>query len=125
MARSSSSEQLAPSGADLRGRPGLERACNRGGASDQRRAWLARGDVVIFEIVFGPGRITAHRVRGAIVLYLSIAIVFAWLYRLIAEAVPAGFSGFGLAADHVGLEPISLLQSDLADDSRTGRHHAG
>jgi hypothetical protein len=44
-------------------------------------------------IVFAPGRITAHRVRGAIVLYLSIAIVFAYLYRLITEAIPAAFSG--------------------------------
>ena len=42
----------------------------------------------IFEIVFGPGRITAHRVRGAIALYLSIAILFAWFYRLLAEVVP-------------------------------------
>lgn len=39
----------------------------------------------VFEIVFGPGRITAHRVRGAIALYLAIAIIFAWLYRLLAE----------------------------------------
>lgn len=46
---------------------------------------------VIFEIVFGPGRITAHRVRGAILLYLSIAILFAWAYRLLAEVVLPAF----------------------------------
>lgn len=62
---------------------------------------------VVFEIVFGPGRITAHRVRGAILLYLSIAIVFAWVYRLLAEAVPAGFSGLTHAAGkHGGLSPF-------------------
>jgi Ion channel len=62
---------------------------------------------VVFEIVFGPGRITAHRVRGAILLYLSIAIVFAWAYRLLAEAVPAGFSGPTRAASkHGGLSPF-------------------
>ena len=62
---------------------------------------------VIFEIVFGPGRITAHRVRGAIVLYLSIAIVFAWAYRLIAEVVPDGFSGLKLTVgQHGALNPF-------------------
>jgi hypothetical protein len=57
---------------------------------------------VIFGIVFGPGRITAHRVRGAILLYLSIAVVFAWLYRLIAFVVPAGFSGLKFTAGQGG-----------------------
>jgi Ion channel len=62
---------------------------------------------VISGIVFGPGRITAHRVRGAILLYLSIAVVFAWLYRLIAEAAPAGFSGLKFAAgQHGALSPF-------------------
>jgi hypothetical protein len=62
---------------------------------------------VIFEIVFGPGRITAHRVRGAIMLYLSIAILFAWAYRLLAEVVPAGFSGLTYAAgQHGALSPF-------------------
>jgi Ion channel len=58
-------------------------------------------------IVFGPGHITAHRVRGAIVLYLSIAIVFAWLYRLITEVVPTAFSGLTFAAgEHGALSPF-------------------
>jgi hypothetical protein len=48
---------------------------------------------VISGVVFGPGRITSHRVRGAIVLYLTIAIIFAWLYRLIAEFIPGAFAG--------------------------------
>lgn len=57
---------------------------------------------VITGIVFGPGRVTAHRVRGAILLYLSIAVVFAWLYRLIAEAAPGGFSGLKFTAGQQG-----------------------
>ena len=62
---------------------------------------------VIFGIVFGPGRITAHRVRGAILLYFSIAVVFAWLHRLIAEVVPAGFSGLKFTAgQHGALSPF-------------------
>jgi hypothetical protein len=61
----------------------------------------------VFEIVFGPGRITAHRVRGAVALYLAIAIIFAWLYRLLSEAVPGAFSGLTFAAGrHGGLSPF-------------------
>ena len=61
----------------------------------------------VFEIVFGPGRITAHRVRGAIALYLAIAIIFAWLFRLIAAVVPAAFSGLKFTArQHGALSPF-------------------
>ncbi len=61
----------------------------------------------VFEIVFGPGRITAHRVRGAIALYLAIAIIFAWLYRLLAGVVPTAFSGLKFAAgQHGALSPF-------------------
>ena len=56
----------------------------------------------VFGIVFGPGRITAHRVRGAIVLYLSIAIIFAWLYRSVAAVVPGAFSGLTFRAGEQG-----------------------
>ena len=56
----------------------------------------------VFEIVFGPGRITWHRVRGAVALYLAIAIVFAWLYRLITGIVPTAFSGLTFAAGQRG-----------------------
>ena len=47
----------------------------------------------VFGVVFGPGRITSHRVRGAIVLYLSIALIFAWLYRLLVQFAPGAFTG--------------------------------
>jgi hypothetical protein len=61
----------------------------------------------VFEIVFGPGRITAHRVRGAIALYLAIAIIFAWLYRLITAVVPTAFAGLKFAAgQHGALSPF-------------------
>jgi hypothetical protein len=61
----------------------------------------------VFEIVFGPGRVTAHRVRGAIALYLAIAIIFAWLYRLIAGVVPGAFSGLKfVAGQHGALSPF-------------------
>ncbi len=61
---------------------------------------------VVFRIVFGPGHISWHRVRGAIVLYLTIAILFAWLYVLIAEIIPDAFSGLRFRAMHGALSPF-------------------
>jgi hypothetical protein len=61
----------------------------------------------VFEIVFGPGRITWHRVRGAVALYLAIAIIFAWAYRLIAIIVPTAFSGLKVTpGQHGALSPF-------------------
>ena len=68
---------------------------------------------VIFGVVFGPGRITAHRVRGAILLYFSTAVVFAWLHRLIAEVVPALFWPQVHRGPAWRFEPFSLLQPDI------------
>lgn len=58
---------------------------------------------VIFGVVFGPGPITSHRVRGAIVLYLTIALVFGWLYLLIAAVVPGAFSGLVFQPDDLAV----------------------
>jgi Ion channel len=60
----------------------------------------------VFRIVFGPGHVTWHRVRGAIVLYLTTAILFAWLYMLTAEILPGAFSGLAFRATHGALSPF-------------------
>jgi hypothetical protein len=41
--------------------------------------------------VFAPGRVTVHRVRGAILLYLNVAALFAIAYSFIAMAIPDAF----------------------------------
>lgn len=46
---------------------------------------------VVARAVFRPGRITFHRIRGAIVLYLNIALIFTSAYRLIVELEPDSF----------------------------------
>jgi hypothetical protein len=56
---------------------------------------------VVSRVVFEAGRITMHRLLGALVLYLAIAMIFAWIYRVIAIAVPAAFSGLHLRAGGV------------------------
>jgi hypothetical protein len=49
--------------------------------------------VVIVRAVFAPGRITHHRIEGAVILYLNIALAFTSAYRLIQELSPNAFSG--------------------------------
>jgi len=48
--------------------------------------------VVVFGAVFGPGRFTGHRVRGAVVLYFNTGLLFALLHRVIAELSPGAYS---------------------------------
>ena len=48
--------------------------------------------VVIVQAVFAPGRITHHRIEGAVILYLNIALAFTSIYRLIQELNPNAFA---------------------------------
>lgn len=43
---------------------------------------------VIWCAVYGPGLVTYHRIRGAVVIYLSIALAFAALYELLVALLP-------------------------------------
>jgi hypothetical protein len=59
-------------------------------------AWLLLGLALIFEVgraVFAPGRVTYHRVMGAILLYLAIGVVFVALFTFVGVAAPDAFSG--------------------------------
>jgi len=58
--------------------------------------WLLIGFVLIWVVtlaVFGPVKITYHRVIGAILLYLTIGIVFVALYKLVGALSPGSFTG--------------------------------
>ena len=57
--------------------------------------------------MFGPGRITYHRVVGAILLYLTIGLVFVALYTLVGAHSPNAFTGLTVTA-HVSL-PSDLV----------------
>ena len=82
-----------------------------------KASWLVVGDTlftffslsalvyVIFLQVSREGSVTAHRIRGAIALYLLIAMLFAFLYNLAEELVPGAFSmpgGWSRAASSSG-----------------------
>lgn len=51
---------------------------------------------VVARSVFGPGRINYHRIIGAILLYLLIAMAFASLYLLIGLRVPGAFANLAI-----------------------------
>jgi hypothetical protein len=54
-------------------------------------------DLVVAGIVavaaFRPGRVTVHRILGAVILYLYIALIFAGLYRFLSPLLTPGFVG--------------------------------
>jgi hypothetical protein len=54
---------------------------------------IATLSVVIAQAIFGPGRVTFHRVQGAVLLYLNFALFFQVIYRLLNALVPNAFSG--------------------------------
>lgn len=47
---------------------------------------------VVAHAVYAPGRITFHRLQGAIVIYLSLATIFAAAYSLMWELNPGAFA---------------------------------
>ena len=47
---------------------------------------------VIAHAVYAPGRITFHRLQRAVVIYLSLATIFAAVYSLIWELNPGAFA---------------------------------
>ena len=48
---------------------------------------------VVSSAVFAPGQVTHHRIQGAVVLYLSIALSFAALYEILLALNPGAISG--------------------------------
>jgi hypothetical protein len=58
-------------------------------------AWLIAGlalSAVVARAVFGAGRITYHRIVGAILLYLIMGLIFVALYGFVALAAPKAFT---------------------------------
>lgn len=65
-------------------------------------AWLAIAvtlGMVVAKAVFRNGRITYHRIVGAILLYLLIAVVFATLFIFVGLSLPDAFKGITFEDD--------------------------
>ena len=79
----------------------------RGGHADlniclEATGRLLVGAVVIWVVaraVFAPGRVTYHRVIGAVLLYLGIGFVFVALYCLADLLFPGSFTGMSVVDD--------------------------
>jgi hypothetical protein len=59
-------------------------------------AWLIAGVTLIAVVartVFGPGKVTFHRILGGVLLYLTIGLTFVALFGLVAINVPDAFKG--------------------------------
>ena len=59
-------------------------------------AWLILSATLAWIVarnVFAPGRVTYHRIVGAVFLYLLVAMAFASLYMIIGANNPAAFNG--------------------------------
>jgi hypothetical protein len=75
-------------------------------------AWLIVGVTlcaVIARAVFAPGRITYHRVIGAILLYLIIGLVFVALFCFVALYEHNAFTGMPPLGDNLSLGILSIL----------------
>jgi hypothetical protein len=62
-------------------------------------AWILMGLALIWVVaqaVFASGRVTYHRVMGAILLYLAIGWTFAGLFTLVGLLVPDAFTGLSV-----------------------------
>jgi hypothetical protein len=86
--------------------------------------WLLVSLVTIWVVaraVFGPGRVTYHRVVGAILLYLAIGFVFVALYTLVDVLAPGAFTGakihdrVSLPADLVYFSFVTLTTVGYGD----------
>ena len=62
---------------------------------------------VVAHAVYAPGRITFHRLQGAIVIYLSLATIFASAYSLVWELSPSAFAN--LVARTGGPEEVAMM----------------
>ena len=65
-------------------------------------AWVTIGFALIWVVaraVFAPGRVTFHRIVGAILLYLTIGLVFVGLFTLVGLLDAGSFSGVRIEDD--------------------------
>jgi hypothetical protein len=69
-------------------------------------AWLIAGltlAIVVARAVFAPGQVTFHRVIGAVLLYLTIGLIFTALSCFVALLVPNAFTGLGPLEDNLAV----------------------
>jgi hypothetical protein len=59
-------------------------------------AWLIASvtlTIVVTRAVFGPGKVTVHRIIGGVLIYLTLGLTFVALFGILALSVPDAFKG--------------------------------
>jgi hypothetical protein len=74
---------------------------------------------VVAHAVYAPGRITFHRLQGAMVIYLSLATIFANAFGLVWQLIPSAFANLAPAAPGAS-EFVTTLYFSLATLTTTG-----
>jgi len=74
---------------------------------------------VVSHAVYAPGRITFHRLQGAVVVYLNLAIIFTSAFTLIWEINPAAFANLPAPAGGPG-DLATMLYFSLTTLTTTG-----
>jgi Ion channel len=76
---------------------------------------------VVARAVFSPGRVSYHRIIGAILVYLSVAVTFAALFTIVGLLVPHAFSGMvlednpALASNVIYFSFVTLTSTGYGD----------
>jgi hypothetical protein len=78
--------------------------------------------VAVARVAFGPGRVSFHRILGGVVLYLSIGLIFANIYRVLALTLQPSFAG--LPSDrHGGLSELLYFSLGTLTTAGAGDIH--
>ena len=89
-------------------------------------AWLIIAitlGAIVARAAFGPGRITYHRVIGAVLLYLLIAIGFAALFAFVGLTTPNAFKGVKFEDNAALASEVFYLSFVTSDNDRLWRYH--
>jgi hypothetical protein len=73
---------------------------------------------VVARAVYAPGRITLHRVQGAVVLYLNFAIIFGSAFRLLWDLNPTAFANLAPSSGFTEID--TMLYFSLTALTTTG-----
>ena len=83
----------------------------------ERYAALTAFDLAIAwavaNVAFGAGPVSTHRIMGAVILYLSLALLFANAYRACALLLPGAFTGLGAREAHLAGATLYFSLSTL------------
>jgi Ion channel len=85
-------------------------------------AFNAAVSTLVARHVFGPGRVTGHRVQGAVLLYLNVAAMFAIIYSALEAQWPGSIvlAGGGIIGREAGLRTATITYFSLTTITTTG-----